>query len=140
MRATCAFFCLLTLLLAPRGAVKAQPLQRLAQHVIIISIDGLRPDYYLPLPTRQAKMPGIDALRARGSWADGVIGQFPSLTYPSHTSIATGARPAKHGVVQNTRFDPAGGGGTWFFESDTIKIPALWDGAKAAGLTTAGVS
>ncbi|MEO5895272.1 MAG: alkaline phosphatase family protein [Vicinamibacterales bacterium] len=140
MRATCAFLLLLTLLLPPRVVLTAQPSQRLAQHVILISIDGLRPDYYLPLPTRQAKMPALDALRARGSWADGVIGQFPSLTYPSHTSLATGARPAKHGVVENTRFDPAGGGGTWFFENETIRIPALWDAATAAGLTTAGIS
>ncbi|MEO6213061.1 MAG: alkaline phosphatase family protein [Vicinamibacterales bacterium] len=84
MRATCACLCLLTLLLLPPAAVTAQRAQGLAQHVIVISIDGLRPDHYLPLPTRQAKMPALDALRARGSWADGVVGQFPSLTYPSH--------------------------------------------------------
>jgi predicted AlkP superfamily pyrophosphatase or phosphodiesterase len=140
MRAICAFLSFLTLLPAPHGVLRAQPAQRLAQHVIIISIDGLRPDYYLPLPTRLAKMPALDALREQGSWADGVIGQFPSLTYPSHTSLATGARPATHGIVQNTRFDPVAGGGTWFFENETIKIPALWDAAKAAGLTTAGIS
>ena len=139
MRATSAFLCLLTLLLSPRAVATAQRTQSLAQHVIIISIDGLRPDYYLPLPTRQAKMPALDRLRARGSWADAVIGQFPSLTYPSHASLATGARPARHGVVQNTRFDP-GGAGNWFFENQTLKIPALWDRAREAGLTTAGIS
>ncbi len=141
MRPICAVLLfLLTALWPPGATATAQRAQRLAEHVILISIDGLRADYYLPLPTRQAKMPTLDALRARGSWADGVIGQFPSLTYPSHTSLATGARPARHGVVQNTRFDPSGGGGTWFFENSTLKIPALWDAAKSAGLTTAGIS
>ena len=139
MRAICALLLLLTLVLPSPVLTTAQRAPALAQHVIVISIDGLRPDYYLPLPTRQAKMPALDGLRARGSWADGVVGQFPSLTYPSHTSLATGARPAKHGVVQNTRFDPAGGGG-WFFENETLKIPALWDAAKAVGLTTSGIS
>ena len=141
MRPICAVLLfLLTALWPPGATATAQRAQRLAEHVILISIDGLRPDYYLPLPTRQAKMPALDALRARGSWADGVVGQFPSLTYPSHTSLATGARPARHGVVQNTRFDPSGAGGTWFFENSTLKIPALWDAAKTAGLTTAGIS
>jgi predicted AlkP superfamily pyrophosphatase or phosphodiesterase len=140
MRAISVLLLLLTLAVPSPVAIVAQRGPSLAQHVIVISIDGLRPDYYLPLPTRQAKMPALDALRARGSWADGVVGQFPSLTYPSHTSLATGARPAKHGVVQNTRFDPTGSGGTWFFENETLKIPALWDEAKAAGLTTSGIS
>ena len=129
--------CLLALLLGI-GTPAQEPAAR-AKHVIIISIDGLRPDYYLPSPTRLAKMPALDALRARGSWAEGVVGQFPSLTYPSHTSIVTGARPATHGVVQNTRFSPTGGG-SWFFEAATLKVPTLWDAAREAGLTTAGIS
>jgi arylsulfatase A-like enzyme len=110
-----------------------------ARHVVLISIDGLRADYYLPSPTRRAVMPALDALRARGSWADGVVGVFPSLTYPSHTTLVTGARPATHGIVQNTRFAPEGGG-SWYFEADELKMPTLWDAARDAGLTTAGVS
>ena len=111
-----------------------------ARHVIIISIDGLRPADYLPDSPRRANMPALQALLSRGSWAEGVVGQYPSLTYPSHTSIATGVSPAKHGVPQNTKFDPARGSSAWYFESDAIRVPAIWDVAKAAGLTTAGVS
>ena len=70
--------CLLPLLLGIFTAAQ-EPAAR-AKHVVIISIDGLRPDYYLPSPSRLAKMPALDALRARGSWAEGVVGQFPSLT------------------------------------------------------------
>jgi predicted AlkP superfamily pyrophosphatase or phosphodiesterase len=111
-----------------------------ARHVIIISIDGLRPADYLPGSERRAAMPALEALRANGSWAEGVIGQYPSLTYPSHTSIATGTRPARHGVTQNTRFDPGNGSAAWFFESSAIKVPAIWDVAARAGLTTSGIS
>ena len=81
----------------------------------------------------------LDALLRRGSWAEGVLSQFPSLTYPAHTSIATGVTPAKHGIVQNTVFTPQGSG-TWFFESSALRSQPLWDGARAAGLTTAGIS
>jgi hypothetical protein len=127
------------LLLLP-AVTRAQQPAAAARHVILISIDGLRPDYYLPGPSRTTTMPTLDALRERGSWADGVLGQFPSLTYPSHTSIVTGVRPARHGIVHNTYFEPASGSSAWMFESSALKVPALWDAARAAGLTTAGVS
>ena len=136
MRRTCAFL-LFVLFLLPVLAPNAQ--EPGARHVVLISIDGLRPDYYLPSPARRTRTPALDALREGGSWAEGVVGQFPSLTYPSHTSIITGVRPATHGIVQNTKFDPSGAGG-WFFESSAIKVPALWDAAREAGLKTAAIS
>jgi len=129
----------LSLLAAPVAQQTAPPQGPPARHVVLISIDGLRPDYYLPGPGRRARMYALDALRERGSWAEGVIGQFPSLTYPSHTSIVTGARPATHGIFQNTRFSPDGAG-SWYFEAAELKAPTLWDAAREAGLTTAGIS
>lgn len=133
-----AFLLLLLLLLLPVPAA-AQGAQGAARHVVLISIDGLRPDYYLPSRDRLTTTPALDALRARGSWAEGVVGQFPSLTYPSHTSIVTGVQPAVHGIVQNTIFGPDGAG-TWYFESSALKVPTLWDAAREAGLTTAAIS
>lgn len=118
----------------------AQRVNGPARHVVVISIDGLRPDYYLPHPARTTVTPVLDALRQRGSWAEGVLSQFPSLTYPAHASVATGVRPARHGIVHNTYFDPQNGSNAWMFESSALRVPALWDAAKAAGLTTAGVS
>jgi predicted AlkP superfamily pyrophosphatase or phosphodiesterase len=137
MRRACAVL-LLVLSLLPARAPAEQQAPR-TRHVVLISIDGLRPDDYIPSPTRRTTTPALDALRDAGSWAEGVVGQFPSLTYPSHTSIITGVRPAIHGIVQNTQFDPAGAGG-WFFESSAIKTPTLWDAARAAGLKTAAIS
>lgn len=133
-----ALLVLLFLCAAPPSAQQT-PARPLARHVILISIDGLRPDYYLPGAARRPNTPVLDALRQRGSWADGVVGQFPSLTYPSHTSIVTGVRPSRHGIVQNTIFAPDGSGG-WFFESSALRATTVWDAARGAGLTTAGIS
>ena len=108
MRRLCAVLLpVLSLLLA---AAPAAQKPSAARHLVLISVDGLRPDYYLPAAGRLTRTPALDALRERGSWAEGVVGQFPSLTYPSHTSIVTGVRPATHVIVQNTRFDPSGAG------------------------------
>lgn len=137
MRRACAALLLVLSWLPALVPAAEQPAG--ARHVVLISIDGLRPDYYIPSPTRLTTTPALDALRDAGSWAEGVVGQFPSLTYPSHTSIITGVRPAIHGIVQNTRFDPTGAGG-WFFESSAIKVPTLWDAARQAGLKTAAIS
>lgn len=111
-----------------------------ARHVVLVSVDGLRPSAYLPAPGSPALMPVVAALRARGSWAEAVEGQYPSLTYPSHTSIVTGVRPARHGIMHNTKFGPDGPSQDWYFESAAIRVPALWDWARTAGLRVGAVS
>jgi arylsulfatase A-like enzyme len=133
-------FIVAALLLAAMPGRAQDALRPLARRVVLISVDGLRPDYYLPGAGREVRTPALDSLRARGSWAEGVVGQYPSLTYPSHTSIATGARLARHGVFGNTRFDRTAGADQWYFESSALTVPALWDAAKHAGLTTAALS
>ncbi len=40
-------------------------------------------------------------LKEQGSFAEGVVGVYPSVTYPSHTTIVTGRRPAEHGIYSN---------------------------------------
>ena len=98
----------------------------------MISIDGLNPGYY--------DFPALAALRKEGSSAQGVVGQYPSLTYPAHTSIVTGTRPATHGIASNTIFDPLHGSKLWYSKSAAIRVPTLWDIAKSAGMTTAAVA
>jgi hypothetical protein len=134
---------LLSLLAATMAVARAAPTAapaRLASHVVLISIDGLLPSSYLPVPGQPPLMPVLDGLRQRGSWAEGVEVQYPSLTYPSHTSIVTGVRPARHGIVHNTRFDPLRGNSQWYFESEALRVPALWDWARTAGLRVGSVS
>jgi predicted AlkP superfamily pyrophosphatase or phosphodiesterase len=110
------------------AAQAAQVAPRAADHVILISIDGLKPEYYLGGGANAPAVPNLTGLRERGSWAEGVIAQYPSLTYVGHTSLATGLRPVRHGVVENTIFEPATGASTrWVFNASAIKAPAIWD-------------
>lgn len=113
---------------------------RPADHVVVISIDGFRPVWYRDPQREGARLPNLLALRDAGSYAEGVEVSHPSMTYPSHTSIATGTRPARHGIVSNTIFDPPRGSSAWFYDSSAIKVPAIWDLARQHGLKTAGVS
>ncbi len=70
--------------------------------LVVIGIDAFRPDYL-----ERAQVPAIRALAARGVRAEGLIPPFPSKTFPSFLTIATGLRPARHGIVNNTIDDPA---------------------------------
>lgn len=125
---------LASLLLPAAGvAQQGQP----ADHVVLVTIDGLRPEFYLderwPAPT-------IQRMRAEGTYATRVRGVTPTSTYPSHTTIVTGALPARHGIVNNRPFEPGGSTGVWYMESESIRVPTLWDAVRAAGGTSAGIS
>jgi predicted AlkP superfamily pyrophosphatase or phosphodiesterase len=114
-------------LLANRTA--AQP----ARHVILISVDGLRPDMYLDSswPT-----PNLRYLMKKGTYAMHLKSVFPAYTYPSHTAMVTGALPARSGIYYN---QPKAAGGQWDWFSTSIRVPTIWKVLKANGLTTAAV-
>lgn len=105
-------------------------------HVILISIDGLRPEFY-----KEASWPTTHIRQAlkQGSYADGVTGVFPTVTYPSHTAMITGVKPLKHGIYYNTPPEPLGVTGKWNWYYDSIQVPTLFTAAKAQGLTTASI-
>ena len=104
-----------------------------ARHVVLISIDGLRPDYYLPSTgAATTRPPRSTQLRARGSWAEGVLGQFPSLTYPSHTSIVTGRRGRPVTASSRTRRSRPTAAAAGSSTAAALKVPALV-GRRASG-------
>ncbi len=107
------------------------------RHLVLISIDGLRPEFYLD-PAYAA--PTLRALVASGSHARAAEPVFPSVTYPDHATIVTGVRPATHGVPFNVTFESNGERGRWYEEATDLHAPPLWAWARAAGLTTASVS
>src|SRR5215472_4132845 len=77
----------------------------------------------------------------RGSFAESVEGVYPTLTYPSHTTLVTGRLPAEHGIYTNLSSRRAGKNpDDWFWFASAIKTPALWDEARAHHLTTAAVA
>lgn len=108
--------------------------------VILLSIDGLMPDYVLEADRHGLKVPNLRRLVTDGAYATGVTGVAPTVTYPSHTTLVTGVPPAVHGILNNSPFDPLGhNGGGWYWYAEDIKVPTLWDAAGAAGLVTANV-
>jgi predicted AlkP superfamily pyrophosphatase or phosphodiesterase len=108
--------------------------------VLMISVDGMRPDYVTHAVEHGLKLPTLRQVMQDGVSAEGVIGVFPTITYPSHTTLVTGVWPAQHGVVNNQRFDPRHDmAGAWYWYEDQIKAPTLWAAAHAAGLSTASV-
>ena len=105
-------------------------------HVVLISIDGLRPEFY--------KDPAWSMVNLRqgmqtGAYSDGVTGVFPSVTYPSHTTIITGVKPIRHGVYYNTPSEPLEVTGKWIWDYSNIKVPSLFSVAREKGLKTASV-
>ncbi|PPK87162.1 putative AlkP superfamily pyrophosphatase or phosphodiesterase [Neolewinella xylanilytica] len=107
------------------------------QQVILISIDGFRPDFYLD---EAWPAPILQHMAENGAHAQAVKGVFPSVTYPSHTTIISGATPAEHGIYYNAPFEPDGATGRWYWEYDSIQTPTLFSLNREAGLTSAAIS
>lgn len=105
--------------------------------VLLVSIDGLHPDAIGP-----ELMPNLHALASAGVRARWMNPSYPTLTFPNHYTLVTGLRPDRHGIVDNTMWDPALGS---FHTRDrkAVENPAWWGGepvwntASKAGLRTA---
>jgi predicted AlkP superfamily pyrophosphatase or phosphodiesterase len=92
-----------------------------ARRVIILSIDGLRPDAILLAP-----MPNLLTLMQSGATAVGAQTVFPSITLVAHASMLGGVCPSKHGVFWN-EYEP---------ERGYAQGTDLFDLAHAAGVQT----
>jgi predicted AlkP superfamily pyrophosphatase or phosphodiesterase len=108
--------------------------------VILISVDGLRPDYL-----KRGVTPNINALAAAGARAEVMLPSFPSLTFPNHYTLVTGKRPDHHGIVNNNMED-ARIPGTKFALSNRAAVEdrrwwdeaePVWVTAEKAGVKTA---
>jgi len=120
------------------------PIALLAQShgapVVLISIDGLKPDYILAADQHQLKVPNLRKMMAGGTYARAVTGVLPTVTYPSHTTMVTGVAPAGHGILYNTPFDPFGANqGGWMWYAEDIKALTLWEAVNKAGGVTSSV-
>ena len=112
-----------------------------ASPVLLISIDGLRPDYVTQAGKHGLKIPNLRRFISEGSYADGVIGVVPTITYPSHTTLVTGVWPVEHGIYSNNTFDPLQENlGGWYWYAKDEKVATLWQAADAAGIVTASVN
>src|SRR5262249_13684419 len=85
-------------------------------------------------------VPELRRFLREGAFAAGVLGVVPTVTYPSHTTIVTGVWPERHGILNNTPFDPLRENKEgWYWYAEDIRVPTLWDAAARAGLRTASL-
>ena len=112
----------------------------IAASVLMISVDGLKPEYVLDADAHGLKIPFLRSLMRDGAHARGVTGVWPTVTYPSHTTLLTGVAPAEHGIYNNLEFDPKNTfANAWYWYAQQIRVPTLWQAAHEAGLSTASI-
>lgn len=92
--------------------------------VVVVSIDGLRPD-----ALSIERTPNILEMATRGaaSWLAQTV--YPPITLPSHASMLTGYPPAVHGL----NF------GNYTPDKGVSRVPTVFSYARAAGMRTAMV-
>ncbi len=108
---------------APPPAADLQPATSVSRHVVVVSVDGLRPD---AIATYDAPM--LQRLMREGSYTLSARTIDPSKTLPSHTSMLTGQPPERHGVFWNTVATA---------DADSIDLPNIFGIARAHGYSTA---
>ena len=129
----------LSVLFAPGAAMEQSNASAAPHHkLLVVSVDGLDWRYLSQADAFHLRIPNIRRLMREGSWAGGVVGVYPSVTWPSHTTLITGVIPEVHGILGNRR--PRAEGGEYYWSSDLLKAPTLWQAARDQGLTTASVT
>jgi predicted AlkP superfamily pyrophosphatase or phosphodiesterase len=108
---------------APDVRVTEWSSSRITPHVVLVSIDGLRPDAIAAYET-----PTLSRLVREGSYTLTASTILPSKTLPSHTSMLTGLPPERHGVLWNTVVTA---------DADLLDLPTVFGVARARGYETA---
>jgi Type I phosphodiesterase / nucleotide pyrophosphatase len=92
-------------------------------HVVVISVDGLRPDAIWKFGART-----LQRLMTEGSYTLNASTIDPSLTLPSHTSMLTGEEPERHGIEFNRNHVDDHG---------LVSVPTVFARARENGFQTA---
>ncbi|MDB5320299.1 MAG: type phosphodiesterase/nucleotide pyrophosphatase [Phycisphaerales bacterium] len=111
----------------PRPAKPATRPVRQINRVLLISVDGLRPDLLA-----RAYAPNVRGLMNAGSFTLWARTTAAAVTLPSHVSMLTGVTPAKHQIAWNTDLPLA--------KPVYPKGRTLFDIAKSYGYSTAMVA
>lgn len=107
----------------------------MAKHVIVISEDAM---VFEDTETLK-RLPNFGAIWERSARVNRVRSIYPSITYPAHATMMTGVYPDRHGIVNNEvpRMGEKSSDWEWFARS--LRVPTIFDAAKAAGKSTAAV-
>jgi predicted AlkP superfamily pyrophosphatase or phosphodiesterase len=107
----------------PLERAPALPATSVTRHVMLVSIDGLRPDAITAF-----EAPTLQRLTREGSFSLAASTITPSKTLPSHTSMLTGEPPERHGVLWNNVLSA---------ETSRISQTTVFGVARAGGYATA---
>lgn len=102
---------------------QAMPAAGLTRNVVLVSIDGLRPDAIGEYAT-----PTLRRLMREGSYSLDARTIMPSRTLPSHTSMLSGEPPEDHGVLWNNVLTAKAG---------VVALPTIFSVAREHGYRTA---
>ena len=105
------------------AAPRTMPQGAVTDHVVIVSLDGLRPDAIEKYGARN-----LQRLMREGAYSLKAQTIFPSKTLPSHTSMLTGVPPAVHGITWNEDETDKHG---------VVSVPTVFEIAHEKGFTTA---
>jgi predicted AlkP superfamily pyrophosphatase or phosphodiesterase len=114
--------------LSPVGAAEgSKPL------TILVGIDGFRADYL-----SRGHTPTLAQLARQGATASGLTPVFPTVTFPNHVSLVTGRRPVRHGILNNTMWDPAIADQVFRLrDRQAVTNPAWWSDSEPIWVTAA---
>ena len=110
------------------GAAHAQ--SSAALHLVFV-MDGLRPD-----SINLADTPNLHRLRSEGVWFENSHAVFPTVTRVNSPSLATGAYPARHGMMGNSVYVPAVDP-LRAFTNDNFRVLLKLDDATSGQMLTA---
>jgi predicted AlkP superfamily pyrophosphatase or phosphodiesterase len=121
----------------PSSRQDATPAGAGRPYVVLVSLDAFRHDYL-----ERYRPASLEKLASRGIVARALIPPFPSKTFPSHYTIATGLYPGHHGILSNTFYDPASE--RWFRLKDSTAVrdgrwyggTPIWVAAEQEGVHT----
>ena len=105
------------------------------KHLVVVSFDAMVCEDLDLLKNG----PVFSKFLNEGSRVNRIRTIYPSLTYPAHTSMLTGARCGRHGIVNNEPSEPGNLKCPWYWFHDKVRIPDIHDAARKAGLRTASV-
>ncbi len=104
--------------------------------LVVLSVDAMVTEDLAYLET----LPNYKRFLAGGARVESIRAVYPTITYPEHTSIATGNYVDRHGIYANAAVEiGARRESPWFWFHDAVKTPDIFTAAKRAGLSTAAV-
>jgi predicted AlkP superfamily pyrophosphatase or phosphodiesterase len=121
----------------PTPTLKPKP-PKLTEHVILITISGLRGDCVADPVSCRVSAPTLQAMLAKGVFTATLESVYPTQTLPAHASLATGMLPVDHNVTADAPF-AAAAELPQSKETPAAKSEMIWEAARREGLKVTAI-